>query len=143
MRDGVHADMTATGVDEGVDDLLRPRLLGLRAHVEHLDTPLLEQPDGTADELAAEHGQLRVVHRHHRLLPGRGHDEHVREPTAHHPEQAGGALGPLLGQGDAAATDDLVADPPVQRRELGLEAGPVDEAVDLVLLPVDDRALAR
>ena len=128
-------------VDEGVDDLLRPRLLGLGAHVEHLDTPLLEQSDGAADELGPEHGQLGVVDGHHRLLARRRHDEHVGEATAHHPEQAGGAVGPLLGQGDAAATDDLVADAAVERGELGLEAGAVDDAVDLVLLPVDDRAL--
>ena len=120
---------------------LGPGLLGLGAHVEHLDALLLEQLDGAADELGPEHGQLGVVDGHHRLLPRRRHDEHVREATAHHPEQAGGTVGPLLGQGDAAATDDLVADPTEERGELGLEAGAVDDAVDLVLLPVDDRAL--
>ena len=40
MRDGVHADMTRAGVDEGVDDLLDPVRLGLGAHVEHLDALL-------------------------------------------------------------------------------------------------------
>ena len=130
-----------TAVHEGVEDLLRPRLLGLGAHVEHLHAPLLELPDGAADELGSEHGQLGVVDGHHRLLPRRRHDEHVREATAHHPEQAGGTVGPLLGQGDTAATDDLVAGTTEDRGELGLEAGAVDDAVDLVLLPVDDRAL--
>src|SRR5205807_371965 len=52
-----------------------------------------------------------------------------------------GALGPLLGQGDTAETEDLVAGSTRQGCELGLEAGAVDDAVDLVLLPVDDRAL--
>ena len=60
------------GVDEGVDDLLRPGLLGVGAHVEHLDALLLELADGAADELGPEQGELRVVDGHHRLLPGAG-----------------------------------------------------------------------
>ena len=56
------------------------------------------------------------------------------------PEEAGGAVGPLLGERDAAAADDVVADAALQRRDLGLETGAVDDAVDLVLLSVDHRA---
>ena len=128
-------------VDEGADDLLRPLFLGLGTHVEHVHAPLRELPDDTADELGPEHGQLRVVDGHHRLLPRRRHDEHVREATGHHPEEAGSAVGPLLGQRDTAASDYLVAGASEEWGDLSLEAGPVNDAVDVVLLPVDDRAL--
>ena len=98
MRDGVQADMTALASTNESTIFCVHCLLGLGAHVEHLHAPLLEQPDGAADELGAEHGQLGVVDGDHRLLAGRRHDEQVREAAAHHPEQAGGAVGPLLGQ---------------------------------------------
>jgi len=112
-----------TAVDPRIEDLLRPRLLGLRAHVEDLHTPLLEHPHCAADEISPEHGQLGVVDGHHRLLARRRHDEHVRETPAHHPEQAGSTIGPLLGQRDTATTDDLVAGTTEKRGEFGLEPG--------------------
>ena len=40
-------------------------------------------------------------------------------------------------QGDTVPTDDLVADPTVERREFRLEAGGVDDAVDVVVLSID------
>ena len=143
MRDGVQADMTPLASTKVSTICSDPVRLGLGAHVEHLDALLLEQRHRAGDELGAEHGQLGVVDGDDRLLAGCRHDEHVREAAAHHPEQAGGAVGPLLGERDAVPADDVVAGAARQRRDLGLEAGAVDDAVDLVLLPVDDRARAR
>ena len=143
MRDGVQAAMTDGAGHVGVDDLLRPGLLGLRADVEGLDALLAEERDGAGDELGAGHGQLGVVDRDHGLLGGGGHEEEVGEAPGHDAVEAGRAVGPLLGQGDAVAPDDVVAGPAVQGRALGLEPGAVDDAVDLVLLAVHDGAAPR
>ena len=141
MRDGVHADMTRlASTNESTIFWVQSRL-GVGAHVEHLDPVLARaMPTVPADELGAQHRELGVVDGDDRLLAGRRHDEQVREAAAHHPEEAGGAVGPLLGQRDAVPADDVVAGAAGQRRDLGLEAGAVDDAVDLVLLAVDDRA---
>ena len=133
IREGVQAAITARAGDVGVDDLLRPVRLGLRADVEDLDAVLVRELDGSGDELGAGHGQLGVVHRHHGLLGGCRHDEQVGEAPGHHAEEAGRPIGPLLGQGDAVPAHDVVTGPAVERRALGLEAGAVDDGVDLVL----------
>ena len=129
--------------DVGVrpDDLLHPGLLGLGAHVEHLDPRLPEQADGGADELGPQHRQLRVVDGHDRLLGRRRHREHVGEIAAQDSEERDRAVGPPLGQRDPVAADDLVAHTPGEGGALGFEAGAVNEAVDLVLPPVDHGAL--
>ena len=109
MRDGVQADMTALA-STNESTIFCVHASSASALTSKTSTPCCSSsPTAPPDELGAEHGQLGVVDGHHRLLARRRHDEHVREASAHHAEQAGGAVGPLLGQGDAAATDDLVA----------------------------------
>ena len=77
------------------------------------------------------------------LLPGRRHDEHVREAVRRHAVQAEDAVLPLLLHRDAVAADDRVAGAARERRELALEAGGEHDAVELVLLAVGDRAVRR
>src|SRR6478752_6290865 len=88
----------AAGVDVGRDDLLDPAVLGLCAHVEHLDLTLLQLADQLAEQLGAEHSDGGVVDGDDGLLAGCRHDEEVREAPAHHPVEAGGAVGPLVGE---------------------------------------------
>ena len=116
-------------------------LLGFLGDVEHLHPALLEQADGRRDVVGAEDHEVREVVGGDGLLPRRGHDEHVREAVRRHAVQADDAVLPLLFHRDAVAPDDRVTGAPRERRELGLEAGRVHDAVELVLGAVGDRAV--
>ena len=137
-RAGRHERAVVAG---GAEDDVGPALLRLLDDLEHLHPSLLEQLDRGGDVLGAEDHQVREVVRGHGLLPGRRHDEHVREAVRRHAVQADDAVLPLLLHRDAAAPDDGVAGAARERRELGLEPGGVHDAVELVLGVVGDRAV--
>ena len=99
--------------------------------------------DRGRDVLGAEDHQVREVVGGDGLLAGRRHDEHVREAARRHAVQADDAVLPLLLHRDAVAADDGVTGAAWERRELRFEAGGVDDAVELVLGVVGDRAVRR
>ena len=88
IRDGVQADITALP-STNESTIFWVQASSASALTSNTFTPaLLEDADGAADELGAEHRQLRVVDGHDALLGGRRHHEQVREAAAHHPEEA-------------------------------------------------------
>ena len=142
-RDGVHAAMNALVVAPGAEDDVGPALLGLFGDVEHLHAPGLEHAHGLGDVVGTHDHQVREVVGGDGLLPGRRHDEHVRETVRRHAVQADDAVLPLLFHRDAAAPDDRVAGTAGKRGELRLEPGGEDDAVELVFGAVGDRAVRR
>ncbi len=130
-------------VAPGAEDDVGPALLGRFGHVEHLHAAGLEHPDAGGDVLGAQDHQVREVVGGDGLLTGRRHDEHVREAVRRHAVQADDAVLPLLFHRDAVAADDGVAGTPREGRQLPLEAGGEDDAVELVLGAVGDRAVRR
>ena len=120
-------------------DLSHPVGLGFLGHVEHLDAVGVERGDRRGDELGADHGELRVVDGDDGLLAGAGMTNMFGKPRVIMPNRVAAPSAHFSAMRASAAPDDLVAGAAGERRELGLEAGGVDDAVDLVLLPVDDR----
>ena len=118
-----------------VEDRLHPGVLGLLRHLDrpHVVVEGVAQDVGGVPALLVE--GVREVRREPGLLVAE--DEQVREAAGVHPVQRRRAVLPLLGQRQAVAADDLAAGP---TREVGadLEAGGVDQAVDLVLRLADD-----
>ena len=73
--------------------------------------------------------------------PGAGMMNMFGKPCVVMPCRLIDAVLPLLVHRDAAAADDRVSGAPRERRELGLEPGGVDDAVELVLGAVGDHAV--
>ena len=63
-------------------------------------------------------------------------DEEVREAAGHEPMDGLDLLGPVIPEGPTVAADDLVVAGQEGRQD-GVEAGGVDDAVELVLVPCD------
>ncbi len=101
---------------------------------------LLSVPEDVREvtRLLVEH--VREVHREPGLHDAE--DEQVREAADVHAVEGRGAVRPLLGQGDPVAAVQL-ASGSSRERGADLETSREDQAVDLVLDPVDDHARSR
>ena len=119
---------------ESVDDLLHPVGLGFLGHVERVDARRASSAAiGRGDELGAEHGEQRVVDGDDGLLAGAGMTNMFGNPAVIIPNRLAAPSAHFSAMVTSAAADDLVAGAAGERRDLGLEAGGVDDAVELVL----------
>ena len=73
----------------GGEDLFNPVRFGNLGDVEDAYALRLECGDGRGDVLGGDLGEERVVHGDDGLMAGAGHEEQIREPSGHHPEQGG------------------------------------------------------
>ena len=72
--------------------------------------------------------------------PGQGMRNRFGNPVVIIPKRVASPSCPFRRDGPFAAADDLVPEAAGERGHLGLEAGGVDDAVQLVLVPVDHHA---